>query len=651
MKEVMLFKNEIKKGILIRAVEQKLLDLFSRGKLNGTVHTCVGQELSGVFISKHLNKGDHVVSNHRGHGHYLSRYTDIKGLIGEVMGKEVGCSGGYGGSQHLFNDNFLSNGIQGGMLPIAAGISLFYKQNNINNISLAYIGDGTLGEGILYETMNIVSKWSLPFLIVMENNFYAQSTSINQSFAGDLKKRVEGFGFNYSKTNTYDLNDLNSNVKNIIQSVRDDSNPGFIEIETYRLNAHSKGDDNRNEDEINNFKNKDIISKVLEKNIAGMQEYYKIIRTTIDEIVSDLENEKNLENSKRIEFDSKNYNKTGVNPLLIEGRYNKLINNALNKFLKENNNSIILGEDIQDGNEHTPKMYGGAFKVTKNLSKIYPKRVFNTPISEAAIVGIGAGYSIKAGRTFVEIMFGDFTTLIFDQILQHLTKFELMYNGQISCPIVIRTPMGGKRGYGPTHSQSIEKHFLGIPNLLVLALNHRISPDYVFTSIKNLPKKPILLIENKILYTIDAKEKKIEGYKYNFQNTNFPTLKIVPIIGDPIITIICYGEVLRDLELAARRSLIELELLVDIVCPLQISPVDISYIIDSLKRTKNLIIIEEGNTEAAWGSEVIAKLVEQNSVINKLVRFGNNGIIPSSIIAENKVLPTEENIFNIISSF
>ena len=117
---------------------------------------------------------------------------------------------------------------------------------------------------------------------------------------------------------------------------------------------------------------------------------------------------------------------------------------------------------------------------------------------EAAIVGISAGYSIMGGRTIVELMFGDFSTLVFDQILQHVTKFELMYNGQISCPLIIRMPMGGKRGYGPTHSQSLEKHFMGIPNLMVIALHHRIAPSFVFDSIKQ-NNVPVLLIENKIL--------------------------------------------------------------------------------------------------------------------------------------------------------
>ena len=119
--------KEIKKAIEIRALETEMLNFFSKGLLNGTVHTCVGQEIIGVIVAKYLEKNDFVVSNHRGHGHYIARTNDTKGLLAEVMGKVSGCSGGVGGSQHLVNDNYLSNGIQGGMAPIAAGIGLANK--------------------------------------------------------------------------------------------------------------------------------------------------------------------------------------------------------------------------------------------------------------------------------------------------------------------------------------------------------------------------------------------------------------------------------------------------------------------------------------------------------------------------------------------
>ena len=121
-------KKEIEKAILIRLVEERLLSLFSEGALNGTVHTAVGQEFTGVFISKYLQPSDFVTSNHRGHGHYLARFGNVRGLISEIMGKDEGVSGGFGGSQHIVDENYFSNGIQGGMLPVAAGVSFYHKK-------------------------------------------------------------------------------------------------------------------------------------------------------------------------------------------------------------------------------------------------------------------------------------------------------------------------------------------------------------------------------------------------------------------------------------------------------------------------------------------------------------------------------------------
>ena len=189
-------------AFLIREVETRLLSLFSEGKLNGTVHTCIGQEWSGVAVARHLVPGDEICSNHRGHGHFLARTGDVAGLIAEVMGRQSGVVSGRGGSQHLKADGFFSNGIQGGMVPVGAGLAWAKKASGTGNIVIVFIGDGTLGEGTLYETLNIASRHDLPLLIVLENNLYAQSTSQRQTLAGDILSRAESFGISCNRVDT-----------------------------------------------------------------------------------------------------------------------------------------------------------------------------------------------------------------------------------------------------------------------------------------------------------------------------------------------------------------------------------------------------------------------------------------------------------------
>lgn len=134
------------------------------------------------------------------------------------------------------------------------------------------------------------------------------------------------------------------------------------------------------------------------------------------------------------------------------------LNAALHGCLEADDSVVVLGEDILDP-------YGGAFKVTRGLSSAFPDRVVTTPVSEAGIVGLANGMALRGLRPVVEVMFGDFTTLVADQLINHAAKFAAMYGHRVSVPLVVRTPMGGRRGYGPTHSQTLEKLFLGVPGL------------------------------------------------------------------------------------------------------------------------------------------------------------------------------------------
>ena len=193
---------------MIRNTEETLLSLFEKGDINGTIHTCVGQEFIGAALSDVIGNDDTIFSNHRGHGHFLAATNNVDGLVAEVMGKNSGVSGGVGGSQHLYSENFFSNGIQGGMMPIAAGCAYTKKIENKTSIAIIFVGDGTLGEGIFYETINIVSKWELPLLIIVENNFYAQSTRSESVIAGNVQGRAKAFDIKYEKSDTWNWKEL-----------------------------------------------------------------------------------------------------------------------------------------------------------------------------------------------------------------------------------------------------------------------------------------------------------------------------------------------------------------------------------------------------------------------------------------------------------
>jgi TPP-dependent pyruvate/acetoin dehydrogenase alpha subunit len=234
----------------IRRFEERLLELFDTGVLNGTTHACIGQEADSVAVMAHLHDGDHVFSNHRCHGHYLARTGDARGLMAEIMGLPEGVCGGIGGSQHLAAPGFKSNGVQGGIVPAAAGIALAQQLSGDDDISVVFIGDGTLGEGAVYETLNLASLWQLPLLVVLEDNGWSQSTPSHVNLAGGMRERFEAFGIGVEEVDSTDILEIEPAAQRAVTAVREQRTPRALIIHTYRLCHHSKNDDNRPREEV-----------------------------------------------------------------------------------------------------------------------------------------------------------------------------------------------------------------------------------------------------------------------------------------------------------------------------------------------------------------------------------------------------------------
>jgi len=243
--------------LLIRRFEERLLAEFSTGKLAGTTHAYIGQEADAAGIFSVTDPGDVIFSSHRCHGHFLAYGGDPYRLAAELMGKATGLVGGRGGSQHIHWRNFFSNGIQGGILPVATGMALAEKVNKTDKIALAFLGDGTLGEGALYESLNIASLWSLPILFVVENNRYAQTTPIELAVAGTITGRFSAFGITTLEWDTSDVLEVQAAALEAVGSIRRNGRPVGLILHTYRFSAHSKGDDVRDPAEIARAREKD----------------------------------------------------------------------------------------------------------------------------------------------------------------------------------------------------------------------------------------------------------------------------------------------------------------------------------------------------------------------------------------------------------
>ncbi len=278
--------------LLIRRFEERLLIEFGTGKLTGTTHVCIGQEADAAGVLSAIDPEDVIFSSHRCHGHFLAYGGDPYHLAAELMGKSTGLVGGRGGSQHIQWHNFYSNGIQGGIMPISAGMALAEKALQTGRIALAFIGDGTLGEGVLYESLNLASLWKLPLFIVLENNHYAQTTPVEINLAGSMAGRFSAFDIPVWELESSDALEIHSIAAKIVDFIRSSGGPGCLILHTYRFAAHSKGDDTRSPDELERIRVFDPLSihgnrLTEEERDVAEQEVSEIIEDAFDRADSD----------------------------------------------------------------------------------------------------------------------------------------------------------------------------------------------------------------------------------------------------------------------------------------------------------------------------------------------------------------------------
>lgn len=231
--------------VLIREFEELLYALFREGLLFGTTHAYTGQEAIAVGVVDRLDRErDVITSNHRGHGHYLAYSDDVEGLLAELMGKQSGVCRGWGGSQHLKIGNFYSNGVLGSMIPIGVGMALAEKRKRTGAIVCNFLGDGTLGEGVVYEAANMAGLWRLPVLFCVEHNGYQQAVPTAKAVGGDLEARGRAFGLETARLDGNDVEGIREALGPIVERVREENVPHWVVLDTYRLSGHSKSDDN-----------------------------------------------------------------------------------------------------------------------------------------------------------------------------------------------------------------------------------------------------------------------------------------------------------------------------------------------------------------------------------------------------------------------
>ena len=637
-------------GDLIRRTEQLILTQFGRGLVSGTTHTCLGQELCQMAVVRALTQPEDVVlSNHRNHGHFLSYSGEFTGLVAEVMGREAGVCGGHGGSQHLAYKQFHSNGVQGGMSGIGVGLGLARKLDNSESIVAVMLGDGTLGQGLLYESLNLASIWDIPVLFVVENNGIAQTTDTTSTIGGDIEARGKAFGLS-----TWRFDDANpllfEQVEKVVEEVRHSHRPGFLVIDTKRLGPHSKGDDLRPESEMQAIGQRDPLTalgqrlpeqtrlSIEEINQAFIQEIEAAATASPEACFADPP--RHIFTCAAVEPECSET----TPPTAGQGENVRThLNRALHHLLESSDKTIVLGEDLHDP-------YGGAFKVTAGLSSKFSGRVLSTPISEAGITGVTIGLSVAGYRPVMEVMFADFLTLCMDQLYNHAVKFPGVFR-DVEVPLVIRAPSGGGRGYGPTHSQSPENIFTSVPGLTVVFGSHRHDVAGLLVNATTEWRYPVLFLEHKLLYGQIQDPGEFLPLDTNTDDVAahlFPTL--VRRRDRPDVTILTYGGMLPMVEKVAEFLEEEEELEVEIIVPALLSPLPKASLVAHLRDSMRLAIVEEAHDDFGVSAEILASLME-TGYRGRAIRIGTPPVpISSARSLECQILPSEERIISEVVS-
>ncbi|HJW83563.1 MAG TPA: thiamine pyrophosphate-dependent dehydrogenase E1 component subunit alpha [Anaerolineae bacterium] len=232
----------------IREFEEKVNELYTRAIMPGLAHLYIGQEAVAVGVCEALRRDDYITSTHRGHGHCLAKGAAADRMFAELLGKEAGYCRGKGGSMHIADQdtgNLGANAIVGGSAGIATGAAFSAKRRGSDQVAVCFFGEGALGQGLLYEEMNLAQLWKLPVIYVCENNQYNEYTHQSETTAGDMAARAQAFGIHAESVNGQDVRAVYTTTTRLVERARRGEGPAFLLCETYRYRGHHVGDINR----------------------------------------------------------------------------------------------------------------------------------------------------------------------------------------------------------------------------------------------------------------------------------------------------------------------------------------------------------------------------------------------------------------------
>ena len=616
-----------------RYAEEGVEELASKGLIWGTYHLSIGQEACHIGVSMALEDGDIVVPTHRCHGYNIGQGSSLCSFFSEMLGSRHGLCGGLGGSMHMTDmahGNFGSSAVVGSGISIAGGIALSFARRGLDNIAVAVLGDGAASRGTVHEMMNIASIWNLPVLFVLENNHYGMSAAASRMISTDaIYERAAGYSIRSSRIDGNDILQVYSTIRDVREYIVESHHPYFIELETYRMCGHSRSDRNvyRSEAEEMEWKAKDPIRRFigyLEDNSIMSADEISHISESVQMDVRKAMAEAVAASGDTLSYDELEALSAPslpdipeMMPSLHAGTYRKAIYEALDEILAENSKSFLMGEDIG--------VYGGCFGVTGDLYLRHPGQVLETPVAEEAFTGMAVGAAAMGELPIVELMYGDFSTLASDALINHAAKLRFMSFGQLSCHMILRAPMGGGTGHGAQHTQSLENMFR-VPGLIVVAPSDALSAKALLKSAAKA-SDPVVFIEHKALYN--------EEGPIGDSGFSLPLGRaIVSGHGDSLL-VVSYSHAFA----LARRALAGYSDKITFIDLATINPLDEETIRREFSRIGKMLVVQDTQLVCSVAESVIRIASETGLPVKARVVSAASMPLPVSRKLENMVLP------------
>ncbi len=636
----------------IRQTEEELARCHQRGLIQGACHTYVGQEAIASSVCAHLGHKDVVFSTHRGHGHALAKGMPPRELMAELFGRQTGCSRGRGGSMHLFSPEvgmMGTSGIVGPCILQACGGGYSFKLMKTDHVAVAFFGDGAVNNGAFHEGLNMASIWKLPVLFICENNQFA--TEVPFAYAAgnpSVGSRGEAYGMPGLKVDGNDAAELHRIAGEAVTRARSGGGPTLIECVTYRTRAHAEGMGDftyRTREDVEEWKKRCPIQRLkahaIEKKALSAADFDAVdaeVKAMVDEARRFAEASPWPEAASATQFTYSEQPRSTIIPLQNtrpatasrEITMTQATHEALSEEMAKNPNIFVMGEGIGQR--------GGNFKTTAGLYDLYgPTRLCDTPICERGFVGLACGAGMTGTRPVIDFMFADFVLDSVGEIVNQIAKMQYMSSGRLKMPVLLRGCIGIGHSAATHHSGNYYAMYAQIPGLKVVVPSSAYDAKGLFKHALNC-NDPVLFLEHREILSIKGPVPETE-YEIEFG-------KAAIVRPGRDITVVALARMVH-LTLSVCDELEKEGISVEVVDPRTVLPLDIDTILQSVKKTGRLLVVDEGFAPCGFATDVAAQVADRGfNDLDAPIKRINGAFTPTpySPPLEKAVVPQPEAI-------